>query len=127
MGGSSFSMVFIRWEVRSAGLYWFSSLACIVFGTGTTREVFHRSGTFCRLRLRLKMYVTISQSWSAQSLSSLGLLLSGPAVFLFFSCLRSLLTWSTARKPESGTRTSGEDLSVTERSKELKCRGVIDE
>lgn len=49
------SMVFIRCEVRATGLKWFGSLGCVVFGTGTKQEVFHRMGTLSRLRLRLNM------------------------------------------------------------------------
>lgn len=53
-----------------------------VLGTGSIQDVFHRTETFSRLRLRLKMMVTASQNWSAQSLNSLWLIPSGPTAFL---------------------------------------------
>ncbi|MCJ8748952.1 hypothetical protein PDJAM_G00170550 [Pangasius djambal] len=59
------------------------------------QEVFHRIGTFSWLRLRLNMYLTTTHSWSAQSLSSLGLIPSGPAAFLAFIFLSSHLTCYT--------------------------------
>ncbi|MEQ2250152.1 hypothetical protein ILYODFUR_036834 [Ilyodon furcidens] len=66
--------------------------------TGTTQEVFHRRGTFSRLRLRLYMWLRTSQNWSAQVFSSLGLMSSGPASFFYFSRLSSSLTWSDVRE-----------------------------
>lgn len=56
-------------------------------------QVFHRTGTFSGLRLRLKMCRTTPQSWTAQSLNSLELMPSGPVDFLIFIFMSSLLTW----------------------------------
>ena len=86
------SMVFIRWEVKATGLKWLGSLGCAVFGTGTTHNVFHRSRTLSRLRLRLRMSRSTPRSWYAQSLSRLDLMTSGSVAFLALVLLSSLLT-----------------------------------
>ena len=79
------------------GLKWFGSLGWKLFGTRTT-YVFHMSETLSSLRLRLNRYVITSHSWSANSLSSLELKLSGLVAFLIFIFLNPLLTWSTNRE-----------------------------
>lgn len=75
-------MVLTRWEVNARDLKWLGSLGYAVFGPRTTQEFFHRTGTLSRLRLRLKMSRTTSQSWNP--LSSLELMLSGLVAFLAF-------------------------------------------
>ena len=79
-----------------------SSLGCNHLGTGTKQEVFHGVGILSRLRIRLKMCRTTPHSWSAQSLSSLKLIPSGPAVFLTRTLLSSLLTWEEETQPDGG-------------------------
>lgn len=76
------------------GLPW----ACDLWHWNSTQEVFHSSGTLSRLRLRLKICSTTWHSCSAQSLSSLELIPSGPAAFLIFVFFSWLLTWSAVRQ-----------------------------
>lgn len=65
----------------------------IVFlGTGTRQDVFHSTGIFSWLRLRLKRYHRIADSCLAQVLRTLWLIWSGIAALPFWSLSSCLLT-----------------------------------
>lgn len=65
--------------------------------TGTRQEVFHSVGTFTWIRLRLKRWARIVDSWLAQVLSAFGLIPSGPAALPWWSLSSCLLTFPVVK------------------------------
>lgn len=115
------------------GLKWFGSQGCAVFGTRTTQEVFHMTGTLFRQRLSLNMYRTTPQSWTPQSLSRLELMPSRPptfsiSIFMTFSPLHFFVP--RIKDPflliQHGFQSGGHPWLVVGEAPYLPCRyGVL--
>lgn len=60
------------WDVRATGLLSLRANGRDLFGSGTRLYVFHSTGTFSWLRLKLNRYRRISHSSSTQTFTTLG-------------------------------------------------------